>query len=177
MARRLRHRAINRHSRLPSILLAVFLWSLAGMGGAATLTLAPAHSQLGQGQRLTVEVQVSGASDLFSAPFYVQYDPKHLKVIAVKQGDFLKRGGVSTAFLHKEKKHGTVMVGLSRLGNKPGVSGSGTLATFTFITLGAGHTTISLSKSDLKNSQLAPAKVTVRNAAIAIGSAETGPSH
>jgi hypothetical protein len=172
MARRFRYRAIINPRRWPPILFALLLGSLAGAADAATLALVPAQSHLGQGRHLSVKVRISGADDLFSAPFYVRYDPRHLRVIAVKQGDFLKRGGVSTAFLHKEKRHGTVMVGLSRLGNKPGVSGSGTLATLTFITLGAGHTTISLSKHDLKDSQLAPAKVKVENATISIGTAK-----
>lgn len=178
MARRFRHRAISRPGRSPLALVALLLLLLTGAAAdAATLALVPAQSQLGQAQRFTVDVKVSGAADLFSAPFYVRYDPHHLKMVAVKQGDFLKHDGVSTAFLHKEKKRGTVMVGLSRLGNKPGVSGSGTLATFTFITLGAGRTTISLDKSDLKDSQLAPAKVTVQNASIAIGTGKTDPGH
>jgi len=176
MARCNCYRAITNPGHLSYFLLALLLWSLTGTAAdAATLALVPTRSEMGQGQRLSVNVHITGAADLFSAPFYVQYDPRHLKVVAVKQGGFLKRDGVSTAFLHKEKRPGTIMVGLSRLGNKSGVSGSGTLATLTFITLGAGHTTISLSKSDLKDSQLAPAKIHIKNATITIGPENSGP--
>jgi hypothetical protein len=170
MARRDRYRPITPHTGLSLLFFATLFWPMIGVAAdTATLALVPAKAEAGQGQRLSINVEVIGARDLFSAPFYIRYDPKHLKVIHVEQGEFLKHGGANTAFLHNEKKSGTVMVGVSRLGNQTGVNGSGTLATLTFITLGAGRTTISVSKSDLKDSQLAPAKVRIEDATITIG--------
>ena len=175
MARRNNHCTVNSPARRSTYCLALILGILiSASADAATLSLIPARSETGQGEKLSVSVNITGAADLFSAPFYIKYDPRHLKVVSVKQGDFLKQGGVNTAFLHRERTPGMVMVGLSRLGNRSGVNGSGTLATLTFITLGAGHTVISLSKSDLKDSQLAPAKVRIENTTIAIRSALGG---
>jgi len=85
------------------------------------------------GAEVALTVSVSQIEQLYSAPFYLSYNPALLELIKVSQGDFLKHDGQQTAFFHTDHPEmGRVIIGYSRLGQVDGISGSGTLTTLTF---------------------------------------------
>ncbi|RLD14818.1 MAG: hypothetical protein DRI28_02510 [Caldiserica bacterium] len=71
-------------------------------------------------------------TNLMAAKFYVEFDPKLIKVSKVIEGGFLKQGGASTVFLYTiDNFTGKVVINTSRLGGT-GASGFGTLAVIYF---------------------------------------------
>lgn len=93
------------------------------------------------GEYFSVNIKILGVSDLYTYCFYLRWDPDVLDVTNVTEGDFLSKGGAfQTAFTQKmynvtgpEGYKGYVYTVDSLLGGFLGVSGSGTLATVTFL--------------------------------------------
>ena len=76
-------------------------------------------------------------------PLTLVYDPEVLEVAGWKRGDFL--GGEGEAeVLAAEPEPGKLLVGASRLGDAPGVTGDGCVVTLTFQARKAGRTTVTL---------------------------------
>jgi hypothetical protein len=110
------------------------------------------------GQDFTVSVVISGATGVGSVPFHIAFDPEFL--------DFVGTGGVSPflsqdqtpVFVLATKGAGgnEVIVGLSRQGSRPGVSGQGTLLEMTFRPKKPGTTTLSFSELSVLDPQAQP---------------------
>jgi len=103
----------------------------------------------------TIDINVQNAEDLYSYAFTLEYAP-YVTVLAVSianEGDFLKEEGIDTDFVYKiDPFHGWVKIGNSRLGQVPGVSGNGTLATVTFTVLEAGDSPLNLADVEMYDS-------------------------
>lgn len=89
------------------------------------------------GQQFTVDVSVYRAENVYAYDFKLYYNSSLLKGIRIREGSFLKAAG-STVFTVVEfndaynSTHGRIWAYNSLLGLKPGVNGTGTLATVTF---------------------------------------------
>lgn len=129
--------------------------------GARLLFLPPAVTTQLSGA-ITVALQAENVQDLFSAtPIRIKFDPKMLRLNEITQGELLARDGQKVNMARDIRNDaGEASVTLSRLPGAPGVSGSGALATFTFMAIGKGGSTISVTDFGLKNSQLQPVVVT-----------------
>jgi general secretion pathway protein D len=106
------------------------------------------------GDEFTLRIQADQARDLYSAPFYLQYDPQTLEFINLAEGKFLNQDGKPTAFIYSvQPDTGLIIVGLSRLGEIAGVSGSGILALATFRAKNPGQATIAFQNVDFRDAR------------------------
>lgn len=106
----------------------------------------PDSSTVSVGDTCTVDVAVSGVTDLFSVAFDLTYDPQILEFVSAAEGPFLgKNGADATSFAAalQAGTQGRLDVGITRLGNLPGVSGEGTLCSLTFRALDPGTSALS----------------------------------
>ena len=96
------------------------------------------------GDLFEVTVQVSADRPISHLPLTLSFDPALLAVESVAAGDFL--GAAGKAEVLADYSHpGEVVVGASRLGDQPGVTGAGTLAKVTFRALSAGSALVGFS--------------------------------
>ncbi len=100
------------------------------------------------GQQLVVEVRVMQATDLASAPFHIVYDPTVLAYQGGAEGPLLASDGSGTAFLAAPSGD-RVVVGLSRLGQRAGVAGSGLLCTLRFTATSPGKSPLRFENARL----------------------------
>jgi hypothetical protein len=115
-------------------------------------------------ETFTVDIVVEGVEDLYSFAMVLSYSPyvQNLVVSRVTEGDFLKAGGYDTDWVYKiDVFHGEVKMGNARLGQVPGASGTGILATIEFKVEEAGNSPLDLLKVELYSSPPEPALMPV----------------
>ena len=92
---------------------------------------APSSATLGQ--QFSVDIKVTGVTDLANAPLVLTYDPIFVEFVSMTEGAFMKNDAKPTTFSSKvDTAGGTVSVRLARTVGSGGVSGGGTLATAMF---------------------------------------------
>jgi len=96
----------------------------------------------GDGEPLQLEVRTNSVTGLYGVSFELRFPSNLLQFSGVTEGSFLGQGGVSTSLQVTESPAGTLIVGISRLGEVAGVDGSGLLATFEFTISGSGSGTL-----------------------------------
>ena len=108
-------------------------------------------TELGVGERFAVVVKIRDATDVGHVPFHVAYDPAILRFESGEEGPFLRSDGGQTAFFAAPTSNaGSVVVGLSRLGRVPGVSGGGDLCTLHFEAVGPGTTLLVFQREKVR---------------------------
>jgi len=113
----------------------------------------PSASTLSVGERLSVRVEITGASDIGSVPFHVVYNPAVLRFEGGREGSFMSGGGRQTAFFAAPMSSGNEMVvGLSRLGPGEGIDGSGNLCTLDFSVVGSGDAGLAFARAHVRDS-------------------------
>lgn len=80
-------------------------------------------------------------TDLYGYGVDLDFDPAVVAFDTVEAGPFLDGEGVTVATQLIESSPGTLVIGHSRVGAVPGVSGSGALLTLNFKSVAAGTTT------------------------------------
>jgi general secretion pathway protein D len=106
------------------------------------------------GGTFTVNVTMSGATDIASVPLQITYDPKRLSVVKIDNGDFLTKDGQPVALVHRDDTNtGTLVASAARSPGTAGVSGQGTVFTVTFMAKQAGDTVLSITRPGARNSQ------------------------
>jgi len=92
-----------------------------------------APSSVTLGQQFSVDIKVTGVTDLSNAPLVLTYDPIFVEFVSVAEGSFMNKDGKPTTFSSKaDTAGGTLTVSLARAAGSGGVSGGGTLATAMF---------------------------------------------
>jgi hypothetical protein len=123
-------------------------------GGSARVYFAPAQADGAVGAPLTVALHLDNAADPATAPMFVQFDPKALKLTDVQPGDLLG-SGPQIAFsktIHNES--GQAAIELKRQQHAPLPSAaSGTLVTLVFQPIAAGSTTVTMPSLAVRNSE------------------------
>jgi general secretion pathway protein D len=104
------------------------------------------------GSTFQVAVMAANAHDLASAPMQLQFDPKVLALVNVDSGEMFNRDMQVASLVHRDEGNGAVTISLSRLSGSKGVDGQGTLCTLTFKAIGAGDSTVQLTRVGLKDS-------------------------
>ncbi|MGA2434492.1 MAG: cohesin domain-containing protein [Bryobacteraceae bacterium] len=133
------------------------------------LMLVPQTVQASPGAKVTLQLAAVGAHDLAGAPFDLRFDPRLLKLIDVQKGDLLSRDGKDLIFTRNIlNDNGACTVNLNRTPGAGGVSGDGTLATFTFEALKPGETTLSFARLTAIDSKLQPVPVVLPMATVTI---------
>ncbi|MFQ5876541.1 MAG: cohesin domain-containing protein [Acidobacteriota bacterium] len=113
----------------------------------ALVTMNPSFLTTAVGQEFSVAVTINNASGVGSVPFHVAFDPDHLEFVSSSHSSpFLGRDGATVFVLATLGGGGReVIVGLSRPGDRPGVSGQGTLIELTFRAKRSGTTSLDLT--------------------------------
>jgi hypothetical protein len=114
----------------------------------ARVTLHPDFFEVSPGSAVSVTVEISGAVDVRSVPFYLIFDPSVVKIVGAREGPFLKGDGNPTAFLYALNASGDRMVvGHSRLGPVPGITGDGVLCTINLLAVGRGDARLGVEQA------------------------------
>jgi hypothetical protein len=125
--------------------------------GAATLSFNESSPTVNSGQSFSLDVTISGVSDLADYQFNVGYQPTILKVLSVQEGPFLATAG-PTLFIPGtiSNSSGQVLsIADGIQGNGAGASGSGTLVRVDFMATGTGMSSLTLFDVTLLDSNLA----------------------
>ena len=132
----------------------IFLLSVASAFGG-TLSVSPNFQSIAAGQSFTLDVRIDGISDLYAWQVDLGFDPTLIRADSVDEGPFLISLGSTTFFLAGDIDNigGTVSFNANTIiGNDPGVTGGGVLATFHFTALSAGLSSITLFNETLLDS-------------------------
>ena len=98
-----------------------------------------------RGETFEVPLQIENANEAFSVSLDISYDPHAVKLLRIAKGDFLGRDGQPVAVVERtEEASGKTAVTLSRPPGSGSVSGSGSLAVFTFQALQTGTTALGI---------------------------------
>jgi general secretion pathway protein D len=154
----------------------------AGAGGAAAragaavrLWLAPQRLEVAPGDQFEVRLQVTAHQPISHLPLSLDFDPAVLAVDKVEAGDFL--GGAGEAqVLSDTSRPGVLVLGASRLGQVPGVQGTGTVARITFRALRKGSSRITFAATKALDPALRAVGATARPARVDVAGAETEPA-
>ena len=133
----------------------------AGSGSSiqpATVTFVPAYLTATLGREFKVAVSISGASGVGSVPFHLGFDPNFVDFVgAERTSPFLSKDGTPVFVMATVGGGGReVIVGLSRQGSRPGVSGDGILLEMTFRPKKPGTTTLSFTDLSVLDTNAQP---------------------
>ena len=132
----------------------------AAPGGPAALRFEPASITTTNGATFTVNVNMTGGSDVAAVPVQIAYDPKHLSLVKIDNGDFLTKDSQPVALVQRDDPaSGMLVVSASRPPGAAGVSGQGTVFTITFTAKDKGLTVLSITRPGARNSQQQPIQV------------------
>jgi hypothetical protein len=115
-------------------------------------------------------IDITGAVNTSGVSFTLNYDPRIIQVKdvknpanSVKKGAFFEQGeaatGLGVGFYQNSDlsmSDSSLVVGLSRARGSLGITGSGTIMTFTFTTVGRGKTSVKFSETAADNSLFIP---------------------
>jgi general secretion pathway protein D len=109
-------------------------------------------AQVAAGQEFTVEVAVSGAQNLYSAPLFVTFSPEAVEFVRAEEGNFLGQGGQTTVFTSSAiQERGQVIVGYKQGVGGAGVSGEGRLFLLTFRGRAAGQAALGVDRINFRD--------------------------
>ncbi len=124
----------------------------AAAGPPVSMTVIAPPAPQAVGSTFTASVYLTNAHDLFSVPVQLQFDPKVLQLVNVDSGGLLGGDGQPVNISHRDDGAGMVTVSVSRPPGASGVSGEGQVCIFTFKTIAAGDSSLTLVKVGAKNS-------------------------
>jgi len=123
-----------------------------GAEGAASFVFDPATTTQAVGSTFAVNVLLKGAQNVYSVPLQVSYDPKVLQVVNVSNGGLLSQDGQPVALVHRDDDtSGALQITATRPPGANGISGQGTVVTLTFLSKGAGQSTLTISKGGARD--------------------------
>jgi len=120
-------------------------------------------------EQFTVGVVAENAEKLYSAPFTLVYDPLFVDFLAAVEGNLLNKDGKQTLFrVTNDSRSGRVTVGMTRVGDVGGVSGSGALVSALFKAKKSGQSSIGIMGPNFRAPGNQPVEVTPFNAIVEI---------
>jgi len=97
-------------------------------GVVAQLHFEPATTTMQVGDMQTIRLSVLNASDLYSIPLLIHYNPALIQVQEIRDGGFLSDRSQPIALVRRiDDQTGQAIVSATRQPNTPGANGSGTL--------------------------------------------------
>jgi len=125
--------------------------------GNARVLFVPAQVETALGGAVTVSLVLENAVDLAAAPMQIKFDPKVLRMNDVVKGTLMGNDNQQVIFTKNILNDtGTATINLNRMPGAGGVTGSGTLVTMTFQTVGRGVATVSVPQFTPRNIKSAP---------------------
>jgi general secretion pathway protein D len=110
----------------------------------AILSVRPPDAVASLGQPTTVDLLVDNAQGLVESNLTITYDPKILEFREAQEGEFLKQGRSAPMSVDVNPVTGTVALQFRRAEGDRGASGSGVLASLTFVGKAPGVSQIGL---------------------------------
>ena len=127
------------------------------------LSLAPDRHAVSRGQTFSVEVVLTGARDITSVPFHLQFDPGVLEYVGARTGPALNGRSLQPIFLAavNPSRPGDLAVGLSLLRSSGTFSGSGAILLIDFRALAPGRSDLLFDRASVRGptSELLPAEI------------------
>ncbi len=138
----------------PQIIVpAAFQQAAARTAAGVELRFAPEALRASVGDSFEVRLDVRATAPLSHLPLRLRFDPSLIEVTAVRAGSFLG-GKEDLSLMTDDSTPGTVVVGLSRLGERPGVAGRGHLLALEVRATGPGTATIAVEQARPKGPAL-----------------------
>lgn len=126
-------------------------------GAGAVLSFDPPTLSQSPGTTFAVNVTITGGQNVYSVPAQVNYDPKTLELVNVSNGQFLSKDGQAVALVNRnDSMTGVLQVTATRPPGTGGVSGDGSVFTLTFMAKAPGQSTITVSRSQLRDPAMQP---------------------
>jgi hypothetical protein len=119
------------------------------------LELQPPRPLVAPGSTFEVQLMAKAKVPVSHLPVTLTFDPRFLEVVQVQRGGFLGSSG-QAKFMADSSTPGRVVLGASRVGQQPGVTGSGLVASLRFRALEAGQTTLGFEKGRALDKGLKP---------------------
>ena len=133
---------------------ALLAWGMVTAHASPVLSVTPSLSNVTVGDTFTLDINITGVTDLFSWQLDVDFGSAGLlNASAPTVGGFLG-GGQTFGYVALDNGTGTISGLFSALSGSSGVSGSGILASIMFDALSSGSATISLLNLELGDSNL-----------------------
>ncbi|MFZ0912919.1 MAG: cohesin domain-containing protein [Candidatus Korobacteraceae bacterium] len=123
--------------------------------GSAIVSFDPAMLDQAVGSTFTVNVNLSGAQNVYSVPVQILYNPRALQVLNVSNGTLLAQDGQTVALVSRDDSMaGILQLTASRPPGSAGVSGDGGVFTITFQAKAPGQATLSVNRAGVKNAAM-----------------------
>jgi general secretion pathway protein D len=103
------------------------------------------------GSTFQVPVELQGGTNVTSVPLQLHYDPAHLALVNVAEGNLLARDGQAVALVHRDDGAGNVTIVASRPPGAAGLSGSGVVCVLTFQAKSAGSSVLAVTRAGIVN--------------------------
>ena len=140
-----------------------------GVNPSANFMFDPGVITAEKGKTFAVNLQISGAKNVYSVPVQINYDPSKLQLVNVSNGSFLSQDGQAVALVHREDDTtGTLQVTATRPPNSGGVSGSGTVVTLTFEAKASGQTPLTITRGGARDPGLQAIAVNGAQASVTV---------
>jgi general secretion pathway protein D len=115
---------------------------------AASFVATPA--EVPAGGTVTANVQLNNVTDLSAVQIALKFDPKILRINNIIGGELIRRNGPELVPSRNVLNDaGTATIGIARSPASGGISGSGTVLTIVFQTVGRGPTTVTVPQFTL----------------------------
>jgi hypothetical protein len=116
--------------------------------------VSPSTVTVDAGQSFSINVTISSVSDLYGWQFALNWSASLLDLVNVTEGPFLESGGSNSTYFNYNLNAtaGNFIADSTLLGDVPGVSGSGVLATITFYVKNGGQCPLNLFDVELYDS-------------------------
>jgi general secretion pathway protein D len=122
-----------------------------------------------KGGTFVVNLQISGANNVYSVPVQMNYDPAKLQLVNVSNGGFLSQDGQAVALVHREDENtGTLQITATRPPGAGGVSGQGTVVSITFQAKAAGQTPLTITRGGARDPGLQSITVNGAQASVTV---------
>jgi general secretion pathway protein D len=123
---------------------------------AATLQFDRPKVTAPSGSKVTLNLVVQNAADLFSTGFQIQFDPAQVRLLDAVRGTLLSSDGQDVIFSKNiQNDTGQATINLSRFPGSGGVSGGGVLLRLELETVSAGTATVRVTGVEARNAGLA----------------------
>ena len=142
------------------IVLPIFGWAVIGVWGQVEtkIYVDPAVSKASPGETFVININIANVKNLYGYQFYLKWNASLLEATSVIEGSFLNAGGAYKTFFVKKvyNDEGRIEVYCTLKGERAvaAASGSGTLATITFLVKAEGYTVLELYETELRTYDL-----------------------
>ena len=164
--------------RITLLLGIVLTVNILSVSAAPILSIEPPSQGVRPGQSFSLDVHITGVTDLYAFQFDLAFNPAVLSAVSITEGAFLPGGG-ATFFIPGaiDNAGGTItFTADSLLGPPPGASGSGIFATIDFQALALGTSPVTLANVILLDSSLAEITPSTVDGSVTVTTAMPEPS-